>query len=68
MMCPEKLRLQQLYEASVRRWALRATTQWFGEATYLTEEVRRRALAERNAAKTRLTMHKQHCKICRRKL
>jgi hypothetical protein len=62
MVCPEQIRLQQLYEASVRRWA---SSQLFGQATDMTLEVRKRALAERVAAKARLIMHKQNCQTCR---
>jgi hypothetical protein len=69
MACLEKIRLQQLYDAALRRWAqIQASSQLFGQSTYMTEEVRKRVLAERNAAKARLTMHKQHCKKCRPKL
>jgi hypothetical protein len=65
MACLEKIRLQQLYDAALRRWAqMQASSQLFGQSTYLTEEVRKRALAERNAAKARLSMHQQHCKKC----
>ena len=46
MGCPEQLRLEQLYEAALRRWAHFSTlTQ--GEGTYLAEEIRRRAIEER---------------------
>jgi hypothetical protein len=66
MVCPEKLRLQQLYDASVRRWAqIQASSQLFGQPTHMTLEVRKRALAERVAAKARLIMHQQNCKTCR---
>jgi hypothetical protein len=65
MVCPEKIRLQQLYNAAIRRWAQVTSSQLFARLTYLTEEERKRALAERNAAKARLTGHQQnfirHC-------
>jgi hypothetical protein len=66
MMCPEQIRLQHLYEASVRRWAqMQASFQLFGQPTDATLEVRKRALAARVAAKARLIMHQQNCKTCR---
>jgi hypothetical protein len=68
MTCPEKIRLQQLYDTAIRRWAQATLSQLFGQSAYLTEEVRKRALVERNAVKARLTMHQQHCKKCRSKV
>ena len=66
MACPEKIRLLQLYEAAIRRWAqLQASSQLLAQSTYLTEEVRKRTLIECNAAKARLTMHQRHCTKCR---
>jgi hypothetical protein len=68
MACLEKIPLQQLYDAALRRWAqIQASSQLFGQPTYMTEEVRKRVLAERNGAKARLTMHQQHCNACRPK-
>jgi hypothetical protein len=68
MDCPEKIRLQQLYEAALRRCAqVQASSQLFGQATSLTEEVRQRALIDRNAAKNRLAVHTLNCNACRRK-
>jgi hypothetical protein len=65
MPCPEKLRLQQLYEIAIRRWAqVQATSQLFGPPTRMTETMRKEALAERNAAKNRLVTHQQNCKKC----
>jgi hypothetical protein len=37
------------------------------QITHLTEELRKRALAERDAAKIRLTMHQKLCNTCRGK-
>jgi hypothetical protein len=69
MTCTEKIRLQQLYEVSFRRWAqIAASSQLFGQSTYLTNDVRQRVLDDRNAAKDRLLMHQQNCKACRRNL
>jgi hypothetical protein len=66
MACPEELRLQQLYDAALRRWAqIQTPSQLFEQSTYMTEEVRRRVLIERNAAKSRLSMHQQNCRKCR---
>jgi hypothetical protein len=65
MACPDKVRLQQLYEVAVRQWAqVQATFQLFVPPTLLTEAVRKKALAERNAANNRLVMHQQNCKTC----
>ena len=69
MACPERLRLQQLYEVSLRRWAqVAASSQLFGQSTLLTDEVRLKVLADRNAAKSRLLVHQEQCKTCRRHL
>jgi hypothetical protein len=65
-MCPEKIRLQQLYEAATRRWQqLDAPSQLYGQKTYFIEELKIRTLAERNAAKSRLVTHQLHCTRCR---
>jgi hypothetical protein len=52
MVCPEKIRLQQHYDVAVRRWR---QVDSHSQITPLTEELRKRALAERDAAKDRLT-------------
>ena len=66
MMCPEQIRLQQLYEASVRRWAqIQASSQLLGQPADMTLGARKRALAARVDAKARLVMHQQNCKACR---
>ena len=66
MVCPEQIRLQELYEAPVRRWAqIQASFQLFGQTTDMTSEMRRRAVAERVAAKARLITHRQNCNMCR---
>jgi hypothetical protein len=68
MACPDKVRLQQLYEVAVRQWAqVQATFKLFVPPTVLTEAMRTKALAERNAANNRLIMHQQNCKTCRPK-
>src|SRR5580704_8436591 len=67
MACPERLRLQQLYEVSVRRWAqVAASSQLFGQPTLPSDDVQLRVLADRNAAKNRLLVHQQRCKRCLR--
>jgi hypothetical protein len=67
MACPERLRLQQLLEVSVRRWAqVAASSQLFGQTTFDADDVRLRVLAERNAANNRLLMHQQECNRCLR--
>ena len=69
MACPERLRLQQLYEVSLRRWAqVAASSQLFGQSTLLTDQVRLKAIADRNAAKNQLLMHQEQCRTCRRTL
>lgn len=62
MVCTEKIRLQQHYDVAVRRWR---QFDAHSQITHLTEELRKRALAERDAAKDRLTTHQQNCKTCR---
>ena len=66
VVCAEQIRLQQLYEAAVRRWAqIQASSQLFGQPADMTFEVRKRALTERVATKARLILHQQSCKTCR---
>jgi hypothetical protein len=60
--CPQKIRLQLLYEAAIRHWA---RIQASSEATPLSEEIRKTALTEYMVARNRLAMHKQHCNNCR---
>src|SRR5882757_7953530 len=68
MQCPEQLRLQQLYDAALRRWAqISMPTQLDGERTYLAEQVRLRVMQERDTAKDRLRYHRRYCSACRRK-
>jgi hypothetical protein len=68
MECPEHLRLQQVYEAALRRWAqVFLPTDFYGERTYLAEQVWTRVIEERDAAKSRLVAHRQCCSVCRRK-
>jgi hypothetical protein len=69
MTCPEKIRLQQLYEATHKRWAqMHESSQTSGENTWLVQEVLRRALNERDAAKDRLKAHQRSCQTCRIRL
>jgi hypothetical protein len=68
MQCPEQLRLEQLYEAALRRWAqVSMPIQLDGERAYLAEQVRLRVMRERNAAKDRLRYHRLYCSACRHK-
>ena len=67
MECPEQLRLEQLYQAALRRWA-HFSMPGRGEGTYLVEEIQRRVMEERDEAKERLRVHGKHCSICLRKL
>jgi RNA polymerase-binding transcription factor DksA len=67
MTCLEKVRLKQLHEASLRRWGqIHEDSQMSGANTWLVQEVKRRALSERDAAKDRLELHEQHCEVCSR--
>jgi hypothetical protein len=68
MTCLEKVRLKQLYEASLSRWGqIHHGSSQSGDNTWLVQEVKRRALIERDAAKDRLELHEQHCEICARR-
>jgi hypothetical protein len=65
MVCLTKVRLQQLYDALRRRWRqIDNATQISGDKTGLVQEVLRRALIERDAAKDRLELHEQRCETC----
>jgi hypothetical protein len=65
MPCPEKLRLQQLYEVAIRRWAqIQATSQRSVPPIPAAEMMLKEALIERNAAKSRLARHKLNCTTC----
>jgi hypothetical protein len=67
MTCLERVRLQQLYEAALRRWGqIQEASQMSGDNTWLVQEVKRRALIERDAAKDRLALHRRRCEICSR--
>jgi hypothetical protein len=68
MTCLERHRLQQIYDASLRRFGQIETRELLGESSYLKEEVQRRTLNERDAAKKRLLMHQQACGTCRLKV
>jgi hypothetical protein len=65
MTCLEKVRLKQLFEATLRRWG---QIHEAGVNTWLVQEVKRRALSERDAAKDRLELHEQHCEVCSRRI
>ena len=68
MACLEKVRLQQLYEAALRRWGqIHEASQISSDNTWLVQEVFRRTLIERDAAKNRLELHKQRCETCARR-
>jgi hypothetical protein len=48
MSCQDRLRLQPLYEVSLRRWAqIAAPSQLFGQPTYVTDDIRQRVLADK---------------------
>jgi hypothetical protein len=65
MACQERLRLELVYEESIRRWAeVQATAQLWLLSTTMSDLVLKDALSEREAAKNRLLMHKQNCKRC----
>jgi hypothetical protein len=68
MVCLAKVRLQQLYDAARRRWRqIDNATQISGDKTGIVQEVLRRALIERDAAKDRLELHEQRCETCARR-
>ena len=69
MSCLEKVRLQQLYEAALRRWGQihHESSQISGDNIWLVQEVKRRTLIERDAAKARLDLHEQRCETCARR-
>jgi hypothetical protein len=68
MSCLEKVRLQQLYDAALRRWwQIHHASQMSGDNTWLVQEVERRALIERDEAKDRLELHHQRCETCARR-
>ena len=59
----EKVRLQQLYEAALRRWGqIHGASRISGDNTWLVQEVE-----ERDAAKDRLELHEQRCETCARR-
>jgi hypothetical protein len=65
MVCLTKVRLQELYDALRRRWRhINNATQISGDKTWFVQEVLRRALIERDAAKDRLELHEQRCELC----
>ena len=67
MSCLEKVRLQKLYEAALRRWGQIHAAVEIGDNSWLVQEVLRRTLIERDAAKDRLELHEQHCETCIRR-
>jgi hypothetical protein len=70
MSCPENLRLHQLYDSALRRWAqaeLSPNKSELSDASArLALEIERKALNERNAAHERMVLHKLNCPICNR--
>jgi hypothetical protein len=68
MTCLEKVRLQQLYEAAAHRLGQihDGPLQIAAEHAWLVQEVLRRTLIERDAAKDRLELHRQRCEMCSR--
>ncbi len=56
MQCPEQLSLEQFYESALRRWVQFSMPALDG-GTYLVDRARRRTVAERHAAKSRLRAH-----------
>jgi hypothetical protein len=69
--CYQYLRLRQHYEAALRRreqveWASNKNRFVDTSANRLAAEVKYKALEERNAAKDRMTLHKQSCPVCNR--
>jgi dihydroorotase-like cyclic amidohydrolase len=67
--CYQYMRLRQHYEAALRRWEqieLVSNKNGFLDtsANRLALEVWYKAQEERNAAKKRMTLHKQSCSIC----
>jgi len=56
MQSPEQLRLEQVCESALRRWAQLSMPALDG-GTYLADQVRRRTAQERHAAKSRLRAH-----------
>jgi hypothetical protein len=62
MVCHEYIRLRQHYEAALRHWGhvlLSPVAKHIGAAARLADEVREKALVERNAANDRMRLHKQ---------
>jgi hypothetical protein len=70
MLCPENVRLRQLYEAALRRWAqLKSSSKnsdLSAASMRLVQEIEQKALNERNAANERMVLHEQTCPICKR--
>ena len=68
MSCPEYLRLRQHYDAALRRWAqIELSSHRPGlidASARLAEEVRQKALDERNEANERMRLHEQNCPTC----
>jgi hypothetical protein len=70
MLCPENVRLRQLYEAALRRWEQSELSSKKGDLSdasrRLALDVEKKALEERNAANERMVLHEQSCTICNR--
>jgi hypothetical protein len=70
MLCPENVRLHQLYEAALRCWAQAELSSkksdLFDASRRLALVVEKKALEERNAASERMILHEQSCQTCNR--
>jgi hypothetical protein len=68
MDCHEYVRLRLHYEASLRRWEqiLLLPETPIGTPARLAAEIKQKALAERNAANERMSLHRQTCSVCNR--
>lgn len=71
VLCPENVRLRQLYEAALRRWSQAELPSKKSDLSDVSRrlalEVEKKALEERNAANERMVLHEQSCPICNRK-
>jgi hypothetical protein len=62
MSCPEYLRLRQRFLAAFRRWG---HTESSGDAlTPEMEEIKEKAVNERNEAHNRMFVHQNSCPVC----
>jgi hypothetical protein len=69
MLCPEYLRLRQLYEAALRRFThieLSSHGRDLSDTSArLAAEIKQKALDETNAALERMRLHVQRCQTCK---